>query len=182
MSMTSDNSETKTPWAPTPWSAWTPAVQWFFEVVWFVLCRWTPKPFNFWRLLILRIFGCQLRGSPFVHARARLTHPWKITLHDRACLGDRAVVYALGPITIAARTTIAQEAYLCAGTHDLKDPALPLICAPIVIGERVFIGARAFILPGVTIADDAIVGAAAVVTRNVDAGSTVAGNPARVIA
>ncbi len=50
---------------------------------------------------------------------------------------------------------------------------------PIMIGRNVWIGAAALILPGVTVGDDAIVGAGAVVTRDVDPGMTVAGNPAR---
>jgi maltose O-acetyltransferase len=54
--------------------------------------------------------------------------------------------------------------------------------APVAIGRRVFIGARAVILPGVTIGDDAIVGAGSVVRRDVEPGTVVAGNPARVIA
>jgi maltose O-acetyltransferase len=53
--------------------------------------------------------------------------------------------------------------------------------APVTIGRRVFVGARALILPGVTIGDDAIVGAGSVVTRDVESGTLVAGNPARVL-
>jgi maltose O-acetyltransferase len=53
--------------------------------------------------------------------------------------------------------------------------------APVQIGRRVFIGARAVILPGVTIGDDAIVGAGSVVTRDVEPGMLAAGNPARVL-
>jgi maltose O-acetyltransferase len=48
------------------------------------------------------------------------------------------------------------------------------------IGENVWIGSGAIILPGVTIGDDAIIGAGSVVTRDVPAGATVMGNPARV--
>jgi maltose O-acetyltransferase len=54
--------------------------------------------------------------------------------------------------------------------------------APVRIGRRAFIGARAVILPGVTIGDDAIVGAGSVVRRDVPAGTVVAGNPAREVA
>jgi maltose O-acetyltransferase len=50
---------------------------------------------------------------------------------------------------------------------------------PIRIGRNVWIGGGAIILPGVTLGDDAIVGAGAIVTRDVPVGATVAGNPAR---
>jgi maltose O-acetyltransferase len=54
--------------------------------------------------------------------------------------------------------------------------------APVVIGRRVFVGARSVLLPGVTIGDDAIVGAGSVVRGDVAAGTVVAGNPARMVA
>ena len=53
--------------------------------------------------------------------------------------------------------------------------------APVRIGRRVFVGARSIVLPGVTIGDDAIVGAGSVVTQDVAPGTVVAGNPARAI-
>jgi maltose O-acetyltransferase len=49
------------------------------------------------------------------------------------------------------------------------------------LGDRVWIGNRVTILPGVSIGDDAVVGAGAVVTSDVEARSVVAGNPARLI-
>jgi putative colanic acid biosynthesis acetyltransferase WcaF len=101
-------------------------------------------------------------------------------MHDRSCLGDQANAYSLGRIEIGERATVAQEAYLCTGTHDFADPLLQLQTAPIVIGADSFVGARAFILPGIRIGNGAIVGACSVVTKHVESGTRVAGNPARV--
>jgi putative colanic acid biosynthesis acetyltransferase WcaF len=101
-------------------------------------------------------------------------------MFDRACLGDRANAYSLGEIHILARATVAQEAYICTGTHDFSDPEMPLKVKKIVIGENAFIGARAFLLPGVVIGSGAIVGACSVVTRDVPPGATVMGNPAQI--
>ena len=165
----------------SPWTRREQAGMLLWEYAWVLLCRWTPKPLNPWRLLVLRAFGATVEGRPFVHQRARVQVPWRLTLHDRACLGDGAVAYSLGPIELGARCTVAQEAYLCAGTHDFADPDLPLQTAPIVIGEDVFVGARAFVLPGVTVGARAVVGAASVVTRDVPPGAMVAGNPARFL-
>lgn len=152
-----------------------------WEYCWPVFCGWTPKPLNGWRLLWLRAFGARIHGRPFVHQRARIQVPWHLTLHNRACLGDRANAYTLGEIVIHEGATVAQEAYLCTGTHKFDDPALPLQTAPIVIGAHAFIGARAFVLPGVTVGERAVVGACAVVRRDVEPGTIVAGNPARVV-
>lgn len=169
----------------TPYdSPWTHRHRWralLWEYCWTLFCAWTPKPLNRWRLVWLRLFGARISGTPFVHQRARIQLPWNLTLHDRACLGDRTNAYTLGPIEIQAGATIAQEAYLCTGTHKFTDPALPLQTAPIVVGAGAFVGARAFILPGVVIGERAVVGACAVVRHAVPAGATVAGNPARLV-
>ena len=169
----------------TPYdSPWTRAEQMrllLWEYAWMLFCVWTPKPLNPWRLLVLRFFGAQVHGTPFVHQRARIQIPWNLVIHDRACLGDGANAYSLGRIEIGARATIAQEAYLCAGTHDFSQAALPLQTAPIVIGEDVFVGARAFVLPGVSIGAGTIIGAGSLVTRDIPAQVIAAGNPCRVL-
>jgi putative colanic acid biosynthesis acetyltransferase WcaF len=165
----------------SPWTFRQRLAAFVWDYAWALLCSWTPKPLNPWRLFILRLFGAKLSGTPFVHQRARIQLPWNLTMLHRACLGDRANAYTLAPIVIGEGATIAQEAYLCSGTHDFASAALPLQTSPIHIGTDVFVGARAFVLPGVTIGDRAIIGACAVVTKNVTASAIVAGNPAKVI-
>lgn len=170
--------------APGHSSPWTlgsrlRAIVW--ELAWTLLCRWTPKPANPWRLLVLRLFGARIVGVPFVHQRARIQFPWQVELHDRASIGDRANLYSLDRITLHPGALVAQEAYLCAGTHDWQDAEWPLLTAPIVVGERAVVGARAFVMPGVTLGPRALVGAMSVVTRDVAPGETVVGNPARPV-
>jgi putative colanic acid biosynthesis acetyltransferase WcaF len=162
----------------SPWKLTARIRMILWEWAWILLCSWTPKPFNLWRLLVLRFFGATIKGRPFVHQRARIQIPWHLTLGDRACLGDRANAYSLGPIEIEEGVTIAQEAYLCTGTHDFNDSAIPLQTGRIHIKRNAFIGVRAMILPDITIGEKAIVGAQAVVTKNVAPSVTVAGNPA----
>lgn len=163
----------------SPWSMTMRLKLLVWEYVWVLFCVWTPKPANSWRLVILKIFGADIRGQPFVHQRARIQIPWNIELHEGACVGDRANLYSLDRITIGENAVVAQEAYLCTGTHDFSDPAMPLLTAPITVEPGSFIGARAFVLPGVTIGAKSIVGAAAVITKDVPAGTVYAGNPAR---
>ena len=147
--------------------------------IWSLFCRWTPKPFNPFRIAILRLFGAQISPGSFVHQRARIAHPWNLIMGEGACLGDRAHAYSLSTIDIQAGATVAQEAYLCTASHNFNDPAYPLISSPIIVEPDAFIGARAFVLPGVTVGRGAIVGACSVVTRSVPPHQTVAGNPAR---
>ena len=130
---------------------------------------------------MLKVFGANLSGMPFIHSTAKIQIPWNLTMQHRACLGECTNAYSLGKIDIQEGATIAQEAYLCTGTHDFKDPNLQLITKPITIGKNSFIGARAMILPGVIIGDQAIVGAMSVVSRDVPDHQIVAGNPAKKI-
>jgi putative colanic acid biosynthesis acetyltransferase WcaF len=163
----------------SPWSQRERIGLLLWSCCWPLFCAWTPKPLNAWRLFWLRLFGARLFGKPFVHQRARVAMPWHLTLHDRACVGDRANLYSFGEIEIHEDATVAQEAYLCTGTHDFASPNRELQTAKIIIGAGAFVCARAFVLPGVTIGPKAIVGACAVVTHDVPPGVKVTGNPAR---
>jgi putative colanic acid biosynthesis acetyltransferase WcaF len=163
----------------SPWTLKQRVGLLLWEWAWGLLCVWTPKPLYRWRLLILRLFGAKIHGTPFVHQRARIQIPWHLTLHDHCAIGDRTNLYSLGPIEVGPQATVAQEAYLCTGTHLFDHPNQPLVTAKIVIGANAFIGARTFILPGITVSSNAIVGACSLVTKNIPANSIWAGSPAR---
>ena len=102
-------------------------------------------------------------------------------MQHRACLGEYSNAYSLGKIEILQGATVAQEAYLCTGTHDFENLTMQLITEKIIIGKNSFIGARAMILPGVSIGYQAIVGAMSVVSKDVPDHKIVAGNPAKII-
>ena len=165
----------------SPWPTSVRLRTFLWRVVWCVLFRTTPKPLNGWRLLLLRLFGARISGRPFVAAGSFVTMPWQFEMHDRACLAPGAEVYNLGPVRLEHDCTIAQQVYLCGGTHDVDDPNLPLVVGEIIVGPHVFIGARAFVMPGVHIAEGAVIGACSVVTRDVPEYAVCAGNPCRVL-
>jgi putative colanic acid biosynthesis acetyltransferase WcaF len=102
-------------------------------------------------------------------------------------IGDDAViawgvqVYNLGTISIGTETVISQNAHLCGGTHDYESPLFLLKRTGLTIGSHVWIGADAFIGPGVTVNEHAVVAARAVVIQDVAPYHVVGGNPARTI-
>lgn len=165
----------------SPWSVRSRFGCLAWRVVWLLFFRPTPKHLYHWRILLLRLFGCRVTGTPYVAPSAVIKAPWNLALEDRACLGPQSEVYNLALVTLRARSTVAQQAYLCGGTHDFSLPEQPLLVGEIDIGENVFVGARAFIMPGIQIGAGAIVGACAVVTHDVAPWTIVAGNPAKPI-
>jgi maltose O-acetyltransferase len=94
------------------------------------------------------------------------------------------VILDVVSVAIGDGTQIGPAVQIYAADHP-RDPALRRagleFGRPVEIGRNVWIGGGAILLPGVTIGEDAIVGAGSVVTRDVPAGVTVAGNPARLI-
>ncbi|MGR3803836.1 MAG: acetyltransferase [Marinibacterium profundimaris] len=143
--------------------------------------RLSPRPMWGWRRGLLRLFGARIGQQVHVYPTARILIPWTLTIDDEASVGDRAILYALGPIRIGARATVSQGAHLCAGSHDTTRPDRPLVKPPIRIGADAWIAAEAFVGPGVTIGTGAIVGARAVAMADVGLATTVVGNPARPV-
>lgn len=145
------------------------------------LFRFSPRILFGWRRLLLRMFGAKVGRHVNVYNTARIYFPWNLEIADWSAIGEHAFIYNLGPVSVGERVTISQRAHLCAGTHDYTDPTLPLQKPPIVVEDQAWICADAFIGPGVTIGEGAVVGARAVVVKDVEPWQVVAGNPVRVV-
>lgn len=91
-----------------------------------------------------------------------------------------ALFMAAGGVTIEDDVLVAANVQLISNNHDLYDHQI-LTCKPVVLKRNCWIGAGATILPGVTVGENAVVGAGSVVTRDVEANTVVVGNPARVV-
>lgn len=146
-----------------------------------LIFRLSPRPCFALRRSLLRLFGAKVGANVNIYRSALIYYPWNLEIGEYSSIGEWALVYNLGPVTIGKRTTISQRAHLCAGTHDYLNPTLPLIKPPINIGDEVWVCADAFIGPNVTVANGAVVGACSVVTRDVEAQVVVAGNPANFV-
>lgn len=145
------------------------------------LVRWSPRPAFGWRRFVLRAFGATIGPNVHVYSSTRVYMPWNLTVGAWAAIGEDVLVYNLGPVTIGERATVSHQAHLCAGTHDYRKADLPLLKPPVTIGAQAWICADAFVGPGVTVGEGAIVGARAVAVRDVDPWTIVSGNPAQPV-
>lgn len=123
-----------------------------------------------------------------VGADARIEAPFhcaygfNISLGEGSFLNAGCTILDTAPVRIGARTLLGPNVQIYCAEHH-KDAALRNagleVAKPVTIGDDVWIGGAAVILAGVSIGDGAIVGAGSVVTRDVPAGTTVVGSPAR---
>ena len=130
------------------------------------------------RRVLLRAFGASLAPTANVRRTVLIECPWNLSVGAESSIGDRAILYCLGPVQIGSRTTVSQGAHLCAGTHDHRRASMPLVRATISIGDDVWIAADAFVGPGVTVGTGAILGARGVAMRDLAPWKIYAGNPA----
>ncbi len=100
---------------------------------------------------------------------------------DHACLSEGVDCYSVAKITIGAYSTVSQYSFLCSASHDYTDYTMPLIAAPINIGERVWITADVFVGPGVCIGDGVVVTARSSVFNDIPSWVVASGNPAKNI-
>lgn len=129
--------------------------------------------------LMRRIFPTMGEGSrviaPLSGVRFHMVNIGRNVVVMPGCL-----MMSAGGITIEDGAMIAANVQIISNNHDLYERQV-ITCKPVHIGKNAWIGAGTTILPGVTVGDNAVVGAASVVTKDVAADTIVAGNPARFI-
>jgi acetyltransferase-like isoleucine patch superfamily enzyme len=138
-------------------------------------------PFHSVRRCIFTLAGIKLGAHSTIHIGARFYQPKNIVVGEGTIIGDHATLDGRAPLRIGNHVDIASEVMIFNSQHDIDDPEFGPIEAPVSIGDYVFIGPRAIILPGVTIGMGAVVAAGAVVTKDVPERAVVAGVPAKII-
>ncbi|KZL18978.1 Maltose O-acetyltransferase [Pseudovibrio axinellae] len=120
--------------------------------------------------------------STIIETPFHCTYGINIHLGEDVFLNAGCTILDSAPVRIGAQTMLGPNVQIYCAQHH-KDPEKRVagleVAKPVSIGKRVWIGGAAVIMPGVTIGDEAIVGAGSVVTKDVPAGATVVGNPAR---
>lgn len=127
------------------------------------------------RVKILRAFGASIGPRTLVRDGVRVHWPWKLTVGADCWIGVDAWILNLEPVTIGDDCCISQQALLCTGSHQRHSRTFEFDNAPIIIGSKVWVATRATVLRGVTIGDNALVAAGAVVSADVPAGAVVMG-------
>lgn len=151
-------------------------------VVWALLFRpFVGRPFRYWRVFLLRCFGAKIGKRCSIYTNVRVWAPWNLTLGPATVIDRNVYLYTVSPITIGAQVFVSDGAFLCTASHDITRLDRPLTHLPITIHDGAWICAQAFVGPGVTVGEGAIVAARAVVTRDVPPWAIVAGNPARIV-
>lgn len=152
-----------------------------WNVVNLLFFRYSPRLLYNWRNMILRIMGAKIGNGVKIFPSVSITIPWLLEIGDGVVVSAGVKIYNLGKIKIGRKTIISQYSHLCGGTHDFRNQGFTLLRTGLEVGNNVWIATDTFIGPGVHIGDNSVVGARAVVVKNVEEGTIVGGNPAKVI-
>jgi len=133
------------------------------------------------RRLFYRTAGIKIGAGSAIHMGARFYKPSNIAIGTDSIIGENAVLDGRDKLIIGNHVDIASQVMIYNAQHDVNDEYFSQINGPVTIGDYVFIGPRAIILPGVCIGVGAVAAAGAVVTKDVPPYAIVGGVPARII-
>jgi len=147
-----------------------------------MILRWVGFiPSHLIRKGVYRLAGVKIGTGSTIHMWANFFQPKNITIGQDTIIGDHAFLDGRAKLTIGDHVSIASQVLIYNSEHDIHSDKFDPLEEPVEIGDYVFIGARAIILPGVKIGKGAVVAAGAVVTKDVPEMTIVGGVPAKPI-
>lgn len=153
----------------------------WLDFILFILTLVGYIPFHSIRLFFYTIAGMHIEKHSRIHMWARFYEPKNIRIGEGTIIGDHVFLDGRAVLTIGSHTSIASEVLIYNSEHDIEDENFTAREENVTIGDYVFIGPRAIILPGVEVGDGAVVAAGAVVTKRVEPYTVVGGVPAKII-
>ncbi|MDH4135796.1 MAG: acyltransferase [Anaerolineae bacterium] len=127
------------------------------------------------------LFGIKIGSHTSIHRGCRFYNPSGVTIGQHTVINRGVLLDGRRPLTIGDNVSISEEAMLLTLEHDPDSPTFEMRGEPVVIKDRVFLGTRVIVLPGITIGEGAVVAAGAVVSYDVEDYAIVGGVPARMI-
>ena len=125
--------------------------------------------------------GFKLDTGVAIHLDCRFDSTQHLVIGNGTVINRGTRLDTRGYITIGCHVSISEEVIILTADHDINTSEFKGRIKPVTIGDRVFIGTRAMILPGCTIGDGAVIAAGAVLTKSAPPFSVWAGVPARQI-
>jgi putative colanic acid biosynthesis acetyltransferase WcaF len=154
-------------------------VIWYFLKIFFFLSSFPwPSRFKSW---LLRSFGAEVGHGVYWKPRVNIHIPWKLKVGDYTSVGEEVCIINFAPVSIGAHCCLSQRSLLCSGNHDYRSPDLRYRNAPIVLEDGVWVGAGAFVGPGVNVGVDAVITAMSLVNRSLEGGWVYAGLPCKAM-
>lgn len=138
-------------------------------------------PSHHFRRLVMRLNGAKIGKGSSVHMGLSFFSLKQVKIGQDSIIGRNAFLDGRAPINIGSHVDIASDVMIYNSEHDIDSEDFQAIAGSVEVGDYVFIGPRAIILPGVSIGKGVVVAAGAVVTKNIAEFSIVGGVPAQVI-
>ena len=138
-------------------------------------------PLHSLRILIYKLDGIKIGRKAHIHMGIQFFDPTNVEIGEGTIIGQNAFLDGRDKLIIGKHVDIASDVLIYNSEHDINSDDFRPVNGPVVIGDYVFIGPRAIILPGVRIGRGAVIAAGAVVTGDVGEFEIVGGVPAKVI-
>lgn len=155
------------------------AAVWYLTNALIVRASWNP--FMGIKIRLLRLFGAKIGKGLVLKNNVVIKSPWNLTVGDNCWIGENAWIDDLDKVTIGNNVCISQGALLVTGNHDYTKSSMPYRNAPIKIEDGAWIGANVTVTAGVTVAENCVLTAGSLVTKDTESDMIYQGNPAKAI-